>query len=199
MKFDMDKNASKAKDEIEVEFLKKDDFKFWLEKKKKPFKGILQKFVEPRGGRNHLIKVCWTPNFAMLERRTNNHVLDKRELEGRVSGIKEVNPELETYKRVVTYEGLEHYSVQESVLSVTQASDLHRACNSIAEHVRSVTNQCTKILKMNLYFKVDILERLYLVMATDIQIQIQNNQNSEQKLVTIHPLSELKFKFTLPK
>lgn len=36
-------------------------------------------------------------------------------------------------------------------------------------------------------------------MATDIQIQIQNNQNSEQKLVTIHPLSELKFKFTLPK
>lgn len=36
-------------------------------------------------------------------------------------------------------------------------------------------------------------------MATDIQIQIQNNQNSDQKLVTIHPLSELKFKFTLPK
>jgi len=35
-------------------------------------------------------------------------------------------------------------------------------------------------------------------MATDIQIQIQNNQNAE-KLVTIHPLSELKFKFTLPK
>lgn len=108
MKFDMDKNANKAKDEIEVEFLQLDDFKFWLDKKKKPFKGILQKFVEPRGGRNHLIKVCWTPNFAMLERRTNNYTLDKRELLGRVSGLKEVNPETETYKRVVTYEGLEH-------------------------------------------------------------------------------------------
>jgi len=73
MKFDMDKNANKGKDEIEVEFFKQNDFKFWLDNKKKPFKGILQKFVEPRGNKNHLIKVCWTPNFAMLERRTNNY------------------------------------------------------------------------------------------------------------------------------
>jgi len=36
-------------------------------------------------------------------------------------------------------------------------------------------------------------------MATDIQIQIHNNQSTDQKLITIHPLSELKFKFTLPK
>jgi len=81
-------------------------------------------------------------------------------------------------------------------LSVTLASDLHRACNSIAEHVRSVTNGCTKILKMNLYFKVDILERLILVMCTDIQIQVNN---TEQDIVTIHPMKTPSFKFSLPK
>jgi len=96
----------------------------------------------------------------MLEKRTNIHSLEKRDLEGRLTGLKEANPEAEIYKRCVTYEGLDHFSLQESVLSVTLASDLHRACNSIAEHIRSVTNGCTKILRMHLYFKVDILERL---------------------------------------
>jgi len=36
-------------------------------------------------------------------------------------------------------------------------------------------------------------------MATDIQIQIRNNINNEKEVTTIHPLSELSFKFTLPK
>jgi len=150
----------KKNPKIEIEFLKLPDFQFWLDNKKKPFRGVLQKFIEPRGNRNHLIKVCWTPQFAMLEKRTNIHSLEKRDLEGRLTGLKEANPEAEIYKRCVTYEGLDHFSLQESVLSVTLASDLHRACNSIAEHIRSVTNGCTKILRMHLYFKVDILERL---------------------------------------
>jgi len=165
MKFEMKNDLSESekinkKKKIEIEFLKLQDFQFFLENKKKPLRGILQKFVEPRGSKNHLIKVCWTPQFAMLEKRTNIHSLDKRDLEGRLTGFKEVNQEIEIYKRCVTYEGFEHFSIQESVLSVTLASDLHRACNSIAEHIRSVTNGCTKITKMTLFFKVDILERL---------------------------------------
>mmetsp|Transcript_92434 Transcript_92434/g.199844 ORF Transcript_92434/g.199844 Transcript_92434/m.199844 type:complete len:94 (-) Transcript_92434:1859-2140(-) len=92
----MNREGTSGKSEsIEVEFLKLDQFQFWLDNKKKPFRGVLQKFVEPRGNKNHLIKVCWTPQFAMLEKRTNTHSLERRELEGRMSGTHEANPELE--------------------------------------------------------------------------------------------------------
>jgi len=97
-----DQELVKKSSKIEIEFLKLQEFQFFLDNKKKPFRGILQKFVEPRGSKNHLIKVCWTPQFAMLEKRTNIHSLDKRDLEGRLTGVKEVNQELEIYKRSVT-------------------------------------------------------------------------------------------------
>lgn len=183
------------KNKIEIEFLKLKEFQFWLDHKKKPFKGFLQKFIEPRAELNHQIKVCWTPQFAVLEKRTNYASLNRRNLEGRLSSFKEVNPEMEIYKRCVTYEGFEHLSTQESVLSVTLSSDIHRACNSISEHIKSSTNGCTKILRMNLYFKVDKYERLWLIMASDIQIQYIN---SEKNIITIHPLIMPKFEFTFP-
>lgn len=109
LKFEMNRENTKViNNDIEIEFMKLKDFEFWLDNKKKPFRGILQKFVEPRGGKNHQIKVCWTPQFAMLEKRTNMFSLDPRELEGRVTGYKEANRESEIYKRTVTYEGLDH-------------------------------------------------------------------------------------------
>jgi len=119
--------------------------------KKKPFKGILQKFIEPRG-KNHLIKVFWTPQFAMLEKRTNINSLDKKELEGKSSTTNNetFNPETEIYKRCVTYEGLDHYSIQESINSVPLSNEIHRTCNSIQQHISTVANGSIKIIKMNL-------------------------------------------------
>lgn len=65
----------------------------------KPFKehsGILQRFIEPKGTQNSMVRAIWSPKVCLLERRQNNKALhDSR------YGL---------YERAVTYDGPDHFS-----------------------------------------------------------------------------------------
>lgn len=69
--------------------------------REKALSGLLQKWVEPKGGHNckcqsALIKVVWSPLFSVLERRLNVHKLQ--------------DSSVDFYDRLATYEGLEFNS-----------------------------------------------------------------------------------------
>ncbi len=77
--------------ETVYELLDKDKFIDFLKNRPKPYDGILQKFIEPKGEHNNMIKVIWSPSMCLFERRQNkNSIFDKK---------------LNMYERVLTYEG----------------------------------------------------------------------------------------------
>lgn len=146
-----------------------------MDNEEKPQEGYIQKFVEPKGKRNSVIKVTWSTQFALLEKRTNINMLEStKDRDKKVHdwdtkphwnvtettkskqmtrtkvppNPKTVTREMDIYNKVVTYEAFEHLSVPESISSPTLASDLHRACNSIGEHIRSITNGTVQMKRM---------------------------------------------------
>jgi hypothetical protein len=47
-----------------------------LQGKEKDIEGILQKFIVPKNNHNQLLKVTWSPQFRLFERKTNIHSID---------------------------------------------------------------------------------------------------------------------------
>ena len=60
-------------------------------------KSFLQKFIAPKNDKNSTIKVTWTPQFSLLENKTNIHKIN--------------DPKINLYERVVTHEGPEHLAI----------------------------------------------------------------------------------------
>ena len=44
----------------------------FLESRKKPFDGILQKFIEPDAEQNFVLRINWSPKLCVFEKRINN-------------------------------------------------------------------------------------------------------------------------------
>ena len=73
-----------------LEYLDKKGLADFLYNREKTTNGILQKFVEPKGSSNVLIRGIWSPKVLLLERRENRRkLLDKKH---------------SMYERAVTYE-----------------------------------------------------------------------------------------------
>ena len=93
-----------------VEHLNVKDFNRFLLKPEKPMKSFLQKFTLPKNDKNSIIKVTWTKNFSIFENKTNiNKINDHK---------------INLYDRIVTHEGPEHLTVQDSINSPTLANDI---------------------------------------------------------------------------
>ena len=118
--------------------------------------GFVQKFVEPKNNRNCIIQATWSYQFCLLERRTNTSKI--------------TNSHVEFYDRLVTYEGAEHLSISDSITSPTLASDIHRTCLDIATHIKDINNGAIKVREMILHFKMDPMERLWLLYCTNLKV-----------------------------
>jgi hypothetical protein len=80
-----------------VEHFNSKDFNKFILKPEKPMKSFLQKFISPKSDKNSTIKVTWTPQFSILENRTNvNKIYDNK---------------VNLYERIVTHEGPEHLAI----------------------------------------------------------------------------------------
>ena len=62
----------------------------------KPYDGILQRFVDPKGTNNQVYRIVWSPKICVFERREN-----MREI---------TDHKYSLYERVVTFEGEEFHS-----------------------------------------------------------------------------------------
>jgi len=129
--------------------------------REKALSGLLQKWVEPKGGHNckcqsALIKVVWSPLFSVLERRLNVHRLQ--------------DSSVDFYDRLATYEGLEFNSQPESLAVPQVVADIQKICGAVVEHIRVVSGGNVAVTRLVLYLKQDANDRLWLLYCGGVQI-----------------------------
>jgi len=119
--------------------------------------GILQRFVEPNGDHNNMIRVLWSPKVCLLERRVNR--------------LKLSDTRYDKYERAVTFEGPDFHSQVKPVRGPALVMQVHEIAEDIVQHVGAVTGDRMKISRMALNFKFDDRERLWLLFPSSIRIR----------------------------
>jgi hypothetical protein len=127
----------------------------FLYKQYKRKSGILQRFVEPKGTKNDIIRAVWSPKICLLERAENiYHLHDQR------FGL---------YERCVTYEGPEYFSVSSSLRGSVLAGQIQKVCESVVSHISEVTYGQKQVSRVVLNLKVDSRDKLWLLFTTSIR------------------------------
>ena len=110
-----------------IEYFDADALHHFLYHREKVNNGLIQRFIEPKGTRNTMIRAIWSPKVCMLERRMNVHRLqDKR------YGM---------YERAVTYEGPEFNSQAAPVRGTLLPAAVQDVCARLVDHVKEVSFQ----------------------------------------------------------
>jgi hypothetical protein len=153
-----------------------DDFLFH---KRNRQSGILQRFLNPVGGtHNSQIRVIWTPNLCLVERRKTNHSLNDIRY-----GL---------YERAVTFDGPDIYSSSIPVRGTILARQLKTMCDALAQQFTNVSKctmpfnsttfnhiePCTvsnyiggkKVSRMVVHFKMDSHDRIWLLYSSSIRL-----------------------------
>ena len=139
-----------------IEYFDRSGLHDFLYSRWKDSSGVLQKFVEPKGTCNSVLRAIWSPKVCLLERRVNG-----RSLHDRRYGL---------YERAITYEGPEFYSQAAPLRGNVLPSQVQRVCEMIVEHVGEVSFMKHRIRRMVLNFKVDSKDRLWLLWSSSIRL-----------------------------
>jgi len=128
----------------------------FLFNRQKEHNGIIQKFIDPKGKSNAIIRAIWSPKLCLLEQRVN---------------LKPINDgRYDMYERCVTYEGAEHQSMNAPVRGIYLPSRLQTICDSIVDHVMRTSSQHYRISRMVLNFKLDHNNKLWLLWCSSMRL-----------------------------
>jgi hypothetical protein len=159
-----------------MEFLDREGFHEFLYNRFDQTNGILQKFVEPKGNKNELIRAIWSPKVCLLERSINT-----RYLHDTGYGL---------YERCITYEGPEAYSTSAPLRGPVLAGHCQKLTESIAQHISEVTFSQFQIARIVLNFKVDSRDKLWLLYSSSVRCHslpglADNDPNPVRSLLNI--------------
>lgn len=168
-----------------IEFLDREGLtKFLYNRKKEDSNGILQRFIEPKGVKNELIRAVWSPKLVLLERSENIHQLHDHRY-----GL---------YERCVTLEGPEYYANSAPLRGPVLAGQIQKICENVVSHIAEVTFGQKQVTRAVLNFKVDSRDKIWLVYSTSIRINdmlVDNTRDSggsvHRQLVNIDNVVEL--------
>ena len=140
-----------------IEYFNRETFHDFLYNREKVNNGIVQRFVEPKGVANAMIRAIWSPKVCLLERRTNNYNLqDKR------YGM---------YERAVTYEGAEFYSHPDPVRGSLLPQQVQGIVEAAVAHIAEVSFQKYNVSRLVANFKVDSHDRVTLLWASSLRLE----------------------------
>lgn len=148
-------NKSKA-NSATIEFFTQTSLIDFIHNRDKCNTGILQRWVEPKSNQSSLIKVQWSQQFCLIERRTNKYKLD--------------DLKVDFYEKLITYEGMEHNSVIEPVTAPWIIAEIQKICVHIAAHVTAVTGGNVTVTRMVLFFKQDKQDKLWLMYCSALKV-----------------------------
>lgn len=140
-----------------IEFLDRHGFHDFLYNRFDQTNGILQKFVEPKGNKNEMIRAIWSPKVCLLERSVN-----KLYLHDTGYGL---------YERCITYEGPEAYSTSVPLRGPVLAGQTQKLTETIAQHISEVTFSQFQISRLVLNFKVDSRDKLWVLYSSSVRCQ----------------------------
>ena len=141
-----------------IEYLDREEFHAFMYNRRDRGKesGLLQRFVQPKGTRNTMIRSIWSPKVCLLERRENNRKLgDMR---------------FDIYERAVTFEGTELNTRSAPVRGNILPPQLQRLNEGIADHIKEVSFSKYVIARLVLNFKVDYKGRLVLIFCSALRL-----------------------------
>eukprot|EP00736_Rhodelphis_marinus_P005346 Rmarinus@m.11288 len=130
--------------------------------------GALQMFVSPLGRKNDTIKVAWTPQVCVIERRVNHRTLDDRRCPPSV--------------RCTTYDGSSNNVDTHAVVGVLLSNLLGRCTEGIVRHVRNISLDRTRISSMTVYFKIDVHSRLWFLWCGGCKLERDQKQRLDKSL-----------------
>lgn len=138
-----------------IEYLNRKELQSFLYDRFESNNGILQKFIEPKGTRNEMIRAIWSPKICLLERSVNIYQLHDHRY-----GL---------YERCVTYEGPEFYSVSAPLRGPVLAGQVQKLCEKVVSHISEVTFGQNQVSRIVLNLKVDSRDKLWLLYSTSIR------------------------------
>eukprot|EP00639_Heterosigma_akashiwo_P030448 CAMPEP_0194685744 /NCGR_PEP_ID=MMETSP0295-20121207/15020_1 /TAXON_ID=39354 /ORGANISM="Heterosigma akashiwo, Strain CCMP2393" /LENGTH=481 /DNA_ID=CAMNT_0039573297 /DNA_START=118 /DNA_END=1560 /DNA_ORIENTATION=- len=139
-----------------IEYFDRENLHEFLYNRWKQNTGILQRFVEPKGTKNTMIRALWSPKVCLLERRTNN-----RNLHDLRYGV---------YERAVTYEGPDYHSQAAPLRGSVLPERVQAICGTVVAHVAEVSFQKQRVCRMVLNFKADAKDRLWLLWSSSLRL-----------------------------
>jgi hypothetical protein len=182
-----DKNPETGKSQPStVQFLDKAALNEFLYSSKKDCSGILQRFIDPKGNKNELIRGIWSPKICLLERTENIHFLHDLRF-----GL---------YERCITCEGPDYYSISTPLRGPVLAGQIQKICESVVSHIAEVTYNQKKISRIVINFKVDSRDKIWLLYTTSIRcdddtvvipVVESQTQKIERKLLNINSVLTL--------
>jgi hypothetical protein len=146
-----------GKSSTTIEYFNSKTLHDFLYNRQKVNNGILQRFIEPKGTRNEMIRSIWSPKVCLLERRVN---------------IRKLNDmRFDMYERAVTYEGVEVNSRTAPVRGTFLPTKVQMLNEAVVGHTAEVSFHKYKINRMVLNFKTDPDDRLWLLWASSIRLE----------------------------
>lgn len=140
-----------------VEFLDAEGLSnFLYNRPKETSNGILQKFIEPKGTKNEMIRAVWSPKICLLEKAINIHHLHDHRY-----GL---------YERCVTLEGPEYYVKSAPLRGPVLAGQIQKICESIVTHISEVTFAQKEVTRLVINFRVDSRDKIWLLYTSSIRL-----------------------------
>ena len=119
--------------------------------------GLLQRFVPPRDGLNHVFRVVWSPDIVMMERRQNSTSMHDR------------NAKTPPHHRALTVEDEAGASRSRPVKCPLLGRRLRQACERIVQHAATVSAWRMRLTRLVLHFKLDEADRLCFLWCSSLR------------------------------
>eukprot|EP00940_MAST-03C_sp_MAST-3C-sp2_P003639 g3639.t1 len=153
-------------DATTIEYFDEDGLRTFLKNGHTP-NGVLQRFMQPKGNRNAMLRSVWSPTVCLLERRVNiRKLFDTR---------------FDMYERAATFEGAEVNSKTTAVRGHYLPTKVQLLNESIVRHVAEVSFHKCRINRMVLNFKVDARDRLWLLWCSSLRLEYSPNSGAATK------------------
>ena len=152
--------------------------------------GILQRFINPHGGRyNSQIRAMWTPTLCLQERRRT-----KQDLHDTRFALSE---------RSITFDGPEIHSVSVPLRGTVLAGRIQSICTEISKHITQVVQEDTTskrhndvdnsflgVARMVVNFKVDGNGRIWILWSDSVRLESMSRDDTSilSKLEPSSPL-----------
>ena len=119
--------------------------------------GLLQRFVPPRDGLNHVFRVVWSPDIVMMERRQNSTSMHDR------------SAKTTPHHRALTVEDEAGASRSRPVKCPLLGRRLRQACERIVQHAATVSLWRMRLTRLVLHFKLDAADRLCFLWCSSLR------------------------------
>ena len=140
-----------------IEYLDKKRFIECIESKMPCEDGILQKFEQPKGDSNFVIRLNWSQKMCMFEKKVNiKRIIDNK---------------FNIYERAVTFDGEEFQTETQPMRGNNLPDRIEKIGNSIASHISNVSLERIKIVRMILNFKVTEDDRISLLWCSSLRLE----------------------------